>query len=107
MHFPVNWYPWGDAAFTRAKREDNSILRYSTGYWCHVMKQERFDEPEVGRALNEYVAAIKAGREERPDIDPVVKSPQGLAVHRQLCSHRRNTEANVCVGGKAMARSAV
>jgi len=74
VHNPVDWYPWGDEAFAKAKREDKPILLsigYSTCHWCHVMEEESFDDPEVGRALNEYVVAIKVDREERPDIDQV------------------------------------
>ncbi|MDQ6965701.1 MAG: thioredoxin domain-containing protein, partial [Mariprofundaceae bacterium] len=74
VHNPVDWYPWGEEAFAKAKREDKPILLsigYSTCHWCHVMEEESFADPEVGRALNKYVVAIKVDREERPDIDQV------------------------------------
>jgi len=74
VHNPVDWYPWGEEAFARARREDKPILLsigYSTCHWCHVMEEESFADPEVGRALNKYVVAIKVDREERPDIDQV------------------------------------
>jgi len=74
VHNPVDWYPWGEEAFAKAKREDKPILLsigYSTCHWCHVMEQESFDDPEVGKVLNASVVAIKVDREERPDIDQV------------------------------------
>lgn len=73
-HNPVDWYPWGDEAFEKARREDKPILLsigYSTCHWCHVMEEESFSSPEVGRVLNEAFVAIKVDREERPDIDQV------------------------------------
>ncbi len=71
-HNPVNWYPWGEEAFERAKREDKPIflsVGYSTCYWCHVMEIESFESEEVAEVLNEHFIAIKVDREERPDID--------------------------------------
>jgi len=73
-HNPVDWYPWGEAAFEKARREDKPILLsigYSTCHWCHVMEAESFSDPEVGRVLNSAVVAIKVDREERSDIDQV------------------------------------
>ncbi len=73
-HNPVNWYPWGEEAFQRAKREDKPIflsIGYSTCHWCHVMARESFNDPEVARLLNEGFISIKVDREERPDIDGV------------------------------------
>jgi uncharacterized protein YyaL (SSP411 family) len=69
---PVDWYPWGDAAFTKAVEEDKPIflsLGYSTCHWCHVMEEDSFVDPEVGRVLNEGFVAIKVDRETRPDVD--------------------------------------
>lgn len=71
---PVDWYPWGDEAFARAKAENKPILLsigYSTCHWCHVMERESFENPEVGKYLKEHFIAIKLDREERPDIDHV------------------------------------
>ena len=71
-HNPVDWHPWGDAAFAKAKREDKPIflsIGYSTCYWCHVMEVESFEDPEVAKVINEHFVAIKVDREERPDID--------------------------------------
>ncbi len=74
VHNPVNWYPWGEEAFAKAKREDKPILLsigYSTCHWCHVMEEESYSDAEVGKVLNEAFIAIKVDREERPDIDQV------------------------------------
>ena len=71
---PVDWYPWGEEAFAKAKREDKPIflsIGYSTCHWCHVMAHESFEDEEVGRILNESFIAIKVDREERPDVDMV------------------------------------
>jgi uncharacterized protein YyaL (SSP411 family) len=71
-HNPVNWYPWGDEAFAKAKLENKPVflsIGYSTCYWCHVMEVESFEDPEVAAAINEHFIAIKVDREERPDID--------------------------------------
>ncbi|HEY5091574.1 MAG TPA: thioredoxin domain-containing protein [Polyangia bacterium] len=76
-HNPVNWYPWGDEAFARAKREGKPIflsVGYSTCHWCHVMEAESFEDEEIARYLNEHYVAIKVDREERPDIDAVYMS---------------------------------
>jgi len=73
-HNPVDWYPWGEEAFEKARREDKPILLsigYSTCHWCHVMEQESYSDPEVGKVLNDTVVAIKVDREERPDIDRI------------------------------------
>lgn len=69
---PVDWFPWGEEAFSRAKNEDRPIflsIGYSTCHWCHVMERESFSDPEVGRVLNEHFVSIKVDREERPEID--------------------------------------
>ncbi len=71
---PVNWYPWGQEAFEKAKAEDKPIflsIGYSTCHWCHVMERESFEDEEVAEILNRYFVAIKVDREERPDIDHV------------------------------------
>jgi len=69
---PVDWYPWCDEAFEKAKAEDKPIflsIGYSTCHWCHVMERESFEDVEVARLLNENFVSIKVDREERPDVD--------------------------------------
>ena len=71
---PVDWYPWGEEAFERARRENKPIflsIGYSTCHWCHVMEHESFESPEVAGALNDAFVSIKVDREERPDVDRV------------------------------------
>jgi len=71
---PVDWYPWGKEAFTKAKRENKPVfvsIGYSTCHWCHVMKRECFEDEEVAKKLNESFVSIKVDREERPDIDSI------------------------------------
>lgn len=71
---PVDWYPWCDEAFERAKNENKPIfpsIGYSTCHWCHVMEKESFQDEEVAKILNENFISIKVDREERPDIDSV------------------------------------
>jgi len=73
-HNPVDWYPWGDEAFTRARKEGKLIflsIGYSTCHWCHVMAHESFEDAEVAALLNRDFISIKVDREERPDIDSV------------------------------------
>ena len=74
---PVNWYPWGQEAFKKAKKEDKPIflsIGYATCHWCHVMAHESFEDEEVARFLNSHFIAIKVDREERPDIDKIYMS---------------------------------
>ena len=71
---PVDWYPWGEEAFEKARREDKPILvsiGYSTCHWCHVMERGSFEEDEVSSLMNNVFAPIKVGREEGPDIGNV------------------------------------
>jgi len=71
---PVDWYPWGEEAFEKARREDKPIflsIGYSTCHWCHVMERESYNDPEVAKLMNDAFVAIKVDREERPDIDNV------------------------------------
>jgi len=71
---PVDWYPWGDEAFEKAKKEDKPILLsigYSTCHWCHVMEHESFEDNEVAALMNANFISIKVDREERPDIDNI------------------------------------
>lgn len=74
---PVDWYPWGEEAFSKAKKEDKPIflsIGYSTCHWCHVMAQESFENTEIASILNQSFVSIKVDREERPDIDSVYMS---------------------------------
>ncbi len=71
---PVDWYPWGDEAFEKAKREDKPVflsIGYSTCHWCHVMAHESFEDKSVAEILNKYFVPVKVDREERPDVDSV------------------------------------
>jgi uncharacterized protein YyaL (SSP411 family) len=71
---PVEWYPWGDEAFARARVQDKPIflsIGYSTCHWCHVMERESFENHEVAEVLNRHFVSIKVDREERPDVDRV------------------------------------
>lgn len=71
---PVDWYPWGEEAFEKAKREDKPVflsIGYATCHWCHVMAHESFEDPEVAAILNERYIPVKVDREERPDVDSV------------------------------------
>jgi len=71
-HNPVDWYPWSDEAFTKAKAENKPVfvsIGYSTCHWCHVMEKECFDDEEVAKLMNDTFVSIKVDREERPDID--------------------------------------
>ena len=78
-HNPVDWYPWGEAAFEKAYQEDKPIflsIGYSTCHWCHVMERESFEDKEVAEYLNTHFVPVKVDREERPDVD---------AVYMQVC----------------------
>ncbi|MBS1983927.1 MAG: thioredoxin domain-containing protein [Bdellovibrionales bacterium] len=69
---PVNWFPWGEEAFKKAREENKPLLvsiGYSTCHWCHVMEHESFEDPEVAAYLNAHFVAIKVDREEHPDVD--------------------------------------
>jgi len=71
---PVDWYPWGEEAFAKARAEDKPVflsIGYSTCHWCHVMEHESFEDPEVAALMNETFVCIKVDREERPDIDNI------------------------------------
>ncbi len=84
-HNPVNWYPWGDEAFARAKERNVPVLLsigYSTCHWCHVMERESFEDLEIAEFINQNFVAIKVDREERPDIDDVYMSAVTLLAGR-------------------------
>src|SRR5437762_12696356 len=71
---PVDWFPWGDEAFAKARAEDKPIflsIGYSTCHWCHVMEHESFEDAAIAAVLNEGFVPIKVDREERPDVDRV------------------------------------
>src|SRR5581483_9153444 len=71
---PVDWYPWGDDAFARARAEDKPILLsvgYSACHWCHVMERESFEDAATAQLMNDLFVNVKVDREERPDVDAV------------------------------------
>jgi len=71
-HNPVDWYPWGEEAFAKAKEENKLIflsVGYSTCHWCHVMERESFENEATAKLMNENFVNIKVDREERPDVD--------------------------------------
>ena len=73
-HNPVDWYPWGEPAFEKARREDKPIflsIGYSTCHWCHVMERESFENPAIAAILNQFFVPVKVDREERPDVDHI------------------------------------
>lgn len=73
-HNPVDWYPWGEEAFAKARSENKLMLvsvGYSSCHWCHVMERECFEDEEVARVMNTHFVCIKVDREERPDVDQV------------------------------------
>ena len=73
-HNPVDWFPWGDEAFEKARSENKPIflsIGYSTCYWCHVMEREVFEVEEIASLMNDIFINIKVDREERPDIDRI------------------------------------
>ena len=82
QHNPVDWYPWGEEAFAKAKKENKLVflsIGYSTCHWCHVMERESFEDPKIGKFLNDHFVSIKLDREERPDIDKIyMRSMQAM-----------------------------
>jgi uncharacterized protein YyaL (SSP411 family) len=73
-HNPVDWYPWGEEAFERARSEDKPVLLsvgYAACHWCHVMERESFEDEATARLMNELFVSVKVDREERPDVDAV------------------------------------
>ena len=76
---PVDWYPWGEEAFEKARREDKPVflsIGYSTCHWCHVMAHESFEDEAVTEAINRDFIPIKVDREERPNLTVLVKTPE-------------------------------
>ena len=71
---PVDWYPWCEEAFRKAREEDKPVflsIGYSTCHWCHVMARESFEDAQIAELLNQYFVSIKVDREERPDVDSI------------------------------------
>src|SRR5215468_3844257 len=71
---PVDWYPWGDEALSRAREDDRPILLsvgYAACHWCHVMEHESFEDDATAALMNEHFVCIKVDREERPDVDSI------------------------------------
>src|SRR5487761_1101852 len=81
---PVDWYPWGDEAFQKAKKENKPIflsIGYSTCHWCHVFRKESLEDPDIAGFLNSNFVPIKVDREERPDVDEIyMKAPCGTGL---------------------------
>ena len=76
-HNPVDWYPWGDEAFERARAEDKPVLvsiGYSACHWCHVMEHESFEDEKIAELQNRHFINIKVDMEERPDVDQIYMS---------------------------------
>ena len=71
---PVDWYPWSEEAFRKAREEDKPVflsIGYSTCHWCHVMAHESFEDEEIAEILNRHFVSIKVDKEERPDVDSI------------------------------------
>ena len=98
---PVNWYPWCDEAFARAKEEDKPILLsigYSTCHWCHVMAHESFEDEQIAEILNQYFISIKVDKEERPEskMDWFAFGPGDyVSVHYESTPHIHKTVAAI------------
>src|SRR3990172_5005705 len=83
-HNPVDWYPWGEEALERARRDQKPILLsigYSACHWCHVMAHESFENPEIAKLMNENFINIKVDREERPDLDQIYMNAVQMLTH--------------------------
>ncbi|HWI22831.1 MAG TPA: thioredoxin domain-containing protein, partial [Baekduia sp.] len=82
---PVDWLPWGEAAFERAREQDKPLLisiGYSACHWCHVMERESFEDEQTAALMNEHFVCVKVDREERPDIDAIyMEAVQAMTGH--------------------------
>jgi len=81
---PVDWYPWGEEAFARAKQENKPLLLsigYSACHWCHVMAHESFENDAIARLMNDNFVNIKVDREERPDLDQIYMNAVQMMTH--------------------------
>jgi uncharacterized protein YyaL (SSP411 family) len=85
QHNPVDWYPWGEEAFARARADGKPVLLsvgYSACHWCHVMERESFEDPDTARVMNDHYVSVKVDREERPDVDQIyMEAVQRLTGH--------------------------
>src|SRR5579862_7347007 len=84
-HNPVEWYPWGEEALERARRERKPVLLsigYAACHWCHVMAHESFEDPATAQVMNELYVNIKVDREERPDLDRIYQVAQQMLTGR-------------------------
>lgn len=83
-HNPVDWYPWGEEALTKAHHEDKPIIvsiGYSACHWCHVMERESFEKEAIAQVMNEHFVCIKVDREEHPDVDTIyMEAVQAMGV---------------------------
>jgi uncharacterized protein len=83
-HNPVDWYPWGEEAFAKARQENKPLLLsigYSACHWCHVMAHESFENPAIAQLMNENFVNIKVDREERPDLDQIYMNAVQMMTH--------------------------
>jgi uncharacterized protein YyaL (SSP411 family) len=83
-HNPVDWYPWGEEAFAKARSENKPILLsvgYSACHWCHVMAHESFENEDIAQLMNEHFVNIKVDREERPDVDQIYMNAVQMMTH--------------------------
>ncbi|MCA1575951.1 MAG: thioredoxin domain-containing protein [Acidobacteria bacterium] len=83
-HNPVDWYPWGDEAFTKARSENKPVLLsigYSACHWCHVMAHESFEDEDIAKLMNDLFVNIKVDREERPDLDQIYMNAVQMMTH--------------------------
>jgi uncharacterized protein YyaL (SSP411 family) len=83
-HNPVDWYPWGEAAFAKARHENKPVLLsigYSACHWCHVMAHESFEDEDIAQLMNELFVNIKVDREERPDLDQIYMNAVQMMTH--------------------------
>jgi uncharacterized protein YyaL (SSP411 family) len=83
-HNPVDWYPWGEAAFAKARSENKPVLLsigYSACHWCHVMAHESFEDDDIAKLMNDLFVNIKVDREERPDLDQIYMNAVQMMTH--------------------------
>ena len=83
-HNPVEWYPWGEEAFEKARRENKPVLLsigYSACHWCHVMAHESFENEDIAKLMNDLSVNIKVDREERPDLDQIYMNAVQMMTH--------------------------
>ena len=103
-HNPVDWYPWGQEALERARREDKPILLsigYSACHWCHVMERESFEDEGIAALMNREFVSIKVDREERPDLDHIYQNVVQMAVtatRSEVCTNTNRYVSEFCMG---------